>query len=82
MKARKQPRSKIIDNELPLLPWNRQKAILKFFLYGTGADEGFFKAMSRPERRFYRAVIDVVDAYGPVADARYLKIIRMTPIPQ
>jgi hypothetical protein len=80
MKARKQPRPNVIDNEFPLLPWNRQKAVLKFLLYGTVADEEFFKAMSRAERRFYRAVIDVIDAYGPVPDARFREIIRITPI--
>jgi hypothetical protein len=80
MKDHKNPTPSTIDKEFPLLPWNRQKAILQFFLYGTGADEDFYKGMSLAERRFYRAVIDVIDAYGPVPDARYREIIRTKPV--
>jgi hypothetical protein len=80
MKTRKQPRSNVIDNEFPLLPVKRQMAILKFLLEGAAGDEVFFKGMSHAELRFYRAVIDVIDAYGPVPEERLREIIRMTPL--
>jgi hypothetical protein len=78
--AHKQTKPNFVDKNFPLLPWKRQMAILKFFLYGTGADEDFYKEMSLAERRFYYAVIDVIDAYGPVPDERYREIIRTKPV--
>lgn len=80
MKARKQTIPNVIGNEFPLISWNRQKAILRFFLYGTVGDEVFYKEMSLADRRFYRAIMDVIDAYGQAADARYREIIRIKPI--
>jgi hypothetical protein len=80
MKTHRRTKPQIVDKVFPLLPWNRQKAILEFFLYGTVADEDFYKKMSQAERRFYRAVIDVIDAYGPVPDARYREIISIKPV--
>jgi hypothetical protein len=80
MKAHKQTSPNFVDKEFPLIPWNRQKAILEFFVYGAVADEDFYKEMSRAERRFYRALIDVIHAYGPVPDARYREIISIKPV--
>jgi hypothetical protein len=80
MKTHKRTKNNLVDKDFPLLPWKRQEAIVKFVLYGTIGDEVFFKAMSRAERRFYRAVLDVIDAYGPVPDARHREVIRITPI--
>ncbi|SHL47355.1 hypothetical protein [Bradyrhizobium lablabi] len=70
----------LVDKDFPLLPWNRQKAIMEFVLYGTvGNHEVFYKEMSLAERRFYRALIDAIDAYGPVPDERYREIISIKP---
>jgi hypothetical protein len=80
MKAYKQPTPNFIDKEFPLISWNRQKAILQLFLYGTGADEDFYKEMSLADRRFYHAIMDVIDAYGPAPDARYRELIRIKPV--
>ena len=63
-----------------MLPWKRQEAILQFFLYGAGADKDFIKGLSRAERHFYFALIDVIDAYGPNPDARYREILRIKPV--
>ena len=80
MKTHKRTRPNFVDKDFPLLPWKRQQAILQFFLYGTGGDEDFYKEMSRAERHFYFAFIDVVGAYGPTPDARYREIIRVKPV--
>jgi hypothetical protein len=81
MKTHKRTSPNFVDKDFPLLPWKRQWAIMEFVLYGpVGDHEAFDKQMSLAERRFYRAVIDVIDAYGPVPDARYREIISIKPV--
>jgi hypothetical protein len=66
--------------DFPILPWDRREAILNFILYGWVGDQTFYRKMSSAERRFYRVALDVIDAYGPFADARHEKFIRLKPL--
>jgi hypothetical protein len=78
MKTHNHATPKFTD-DFPLLPWDRQKAIMDFFLYGP-ADKDNPREMSGAEQRFYYAMMDLIDAYGQAPDARYREILRAKPI--
>jgi hypothetical protein len=81
MKAQKQSAPNYTDKEYPLLPWDRQKAIMEFFMYRLAKPfEDSLREMSGAEKRFYFALMDLIDAYGQAPDARYRDILNVRPI--
>src|SRR6266404_822974 len=62
MKAHKQARPNFTD-EFPLLPSDKQKAIMEFFLYETSGKIYLdtLQNMSDAEERFFYALMDLVD---------------------
>ena len=78
MKARQQKPSNHTDKQYPLLPWDRQEAIMNFCMHRPATVP--LPKMSDAEERFYCALMDLIDAYGHAADATYHEILSLKPI--
>jgi hypothetical protein len=79
MKAHKQATRNSSDSRLSSLPWDRQKAIMEFFLYGSAKMyEDTLREMSDVERSFLYALTGLIDAFGSAPDERYRELLKLS----